>query len=101
VGMARRKNAMMKFVVPAALTLGKRVVTRWPLLAAAVGGAFAYGMWSRHRGRSLTRSTAKVWAAKNVDDAKAEQDELGTTLDGARVTVSSVSWSPTGPNVAW
>jgi hypothetical protein len=99
--MARRKNAMMNFVVPAALTLGKRVVTRWPLLAAAMGGAFAYGMWSRHRGRSLTRSTAKVWAAKDGNDAKTTPDEFGTTLDGATVTVSSVSWSPTGPNVAW
>lgn len=97
-----RKNAVMKFVVPTALALGKRAVTRWPLFAAALGGAVVYGLWSRRGARMFGARTIATWTAKDAKPKTASVETVETPVTESPMNTSREDpWSPTAPNAAW
>jgi len=91
--MAKR-NKMMKFVVPAAIAMGRGALSRWPILVAALGGAMVHRVWSNRRMRKLSASTASTW----TDEVETSSSRpSGTTRTGSSSTPTTDAWSPTAP----
>jgi hypothetical protein len=88
-----KKSKMMKFAVPAALALGKRAITHWPLLAAGVGGLLLSRMFSGST-RSLSLKRAKTWAATGASAANGDSDDIPSWKS------TTEAWSPTAPTGA-
>ena len=95
VGMAKR-NKMMKFVVPAAIAVGKGAIGRWPIFVAALGGALVHRMWSSRRLRRITASTVAPWADDVAMQGTGTRPS-GTTRTGSSSTPTTDAWSPTAP----
>jgi hypothetical protein len=98
VGMAKR-NKMVKFVVPAAIAVGKGALARWPIFVAAMGGALVHRMWSSRRMRRVTASTVAPWASNDtrVPGDVSSSRPSGTTRTGSSATPTTDAWSPTAP----
>jgi hypothetical protein len=93
--MAKR-NKMMKFMVPAAIAVGKQAISRWPILVAALGGALVHRMWSGRRMRKLAASTVAPWADEVATSGTSTRPS-GTTRTGSSSTPTTDAWSPTAP----
>jgi hypothetical protein len=92
-----KKHGFSKFVVPAALALGKRAITRWPILAAAIGGALVHRLWTHRRMRLVSGTGMDAWTAK---DATNGADATDASAFAQREPERSEPWSPTAPTGA-